>query len=387
VLDVAIVGAGPAGLHAAARCADAGLSVLVLEEHPAVGSPVHCTGIVSVELTEFVKIPDSLILARLTRARLSSPGRACCEFFWAAGGSEEILAIDRGEFDQHLAGKAAASGARLETGAPVDGVAVDPEGVALSVRGRVIRARAGILACGVSYRLQRLLGLGLPASLVHTAQVEVEAEPSATVELHVGRKIARDGFLWVVPVIRGGRHALKIGAMGRGDVGGHLQHFLARPDVRGRFAAAPARPVRRLLPLSPIAKTYADRLLVIGDAGGFTKPTTGGGIFFSLLTASLAADTLVEAFAAGRLDEAFLGRYERRWQERLGQELRVASWLRQVLVKCTDAELDTLVHALAADDVQEVIRVSARFNWHRDVILALVRQPGIASLLFRSLFR
>jgi len=188
-------------------------------------------------------------------------------------------------------------------------------------------------------------------------------------------------------VTRGGRHALKIGAMGRGDVGGHLQHFLARPDVRSRFAAAPARPVRRLLPLSPLAKTYADRLLVIGDAGGFTKPTTGGGIFFSLLTASLAADTLVEAFAAGRLDEAFLGRYERRWQERLGQELRVASWLRQVLVRCTDAELDTLVRALAADDVQEVIRVSARFNWHRDVILALVRQPGIASLLFRSLFR
>jgi flavin-dependent dehydrogenase len=40
---------------------------------------------------------------------------------------------------------------------------------------------------------------------------------------------------------------------------------------------------------------------VIGDAGGFTKPTTGGGIFYSLLTASLATKTLVEAFAAGRL--------------------------------------------------------------------------------------
>jgi hypothetical protein len=38
----------------------------------------------------------------------------------------------------------------------------------------------------------------------------------------------------------------------------------------------------------------------VGAAGGFTKPTTGGGIYYSLLTASLAADTLIEGFQAGR---------------------------------------------------------------------------------------
>ena len=145
--------------------------------------------------------------------------------------------------------------------------------------------------------------------------------------------------------------------------------------------------LRRLLPLKPIAKTYGDRILVIGDAGGFTKPTTGGGIFYSLLTASLATETLVEAFAAGRLDEEYLERYERRWQERLGQELRVGDWLRQLVTRCSDAEIDTLVQAFAAQDVQALIRRTARFNWHRSLILALVRQKGIAALLFRSLFR
>lgn len=48
---------------------------------------------------------------------------------------------------------------------------------------------------------------------------------------------------------------------------------------------------------------------------------------------------------------------------------------------------DTLVRALAAGDIQTVIRRTARFNWDRDLILALVRQQGIASLLVRSLFR
>jgi len=157
--------------------------------------------------------------------------------------------------------------------------------------------------------------------------------------------------------------------------------------VRERLLEEPGEPIRRLLPLKPIAKTYGDRILVIGDAGGFTKPTTGGGIFYSLLTASLATETLVEAFAAGRLDEEYLERYERRWLERLGQELRVGDWLRQLVTRCTDAEIDTLVQAFAAQDVQAVIRRTARFNWHRAMILALVRQKGIAALLFRSLFR
>src|SRR5207249_6175269 len=118
-----------------------------------------------------------------------------------------------------------------------------------------------------------------------------------------------------------------------------LDRFLTRQDVSARLLASPPPPIRRLLPLKPIAKTFAARVLVVGDAGGFTKPTTGGGIFYSLLTASLAAETLIEGFNAGRLDEAFLARYEERWQQQLRNELRVGDWLRQLVTRCTDGEI------------------------------------------------
>jgi lambda repressor-like predicted transcriptional regulator len=42
---------------------------------------------------------------------------------------------------------------------------------------------------------------------------------------------------------------------------------------------------------------------------------------------------------------------------------------------------------MTSDDVQAVIRRTARFNWHRSLILAMLRQPGIRSLLVRALFR
>ena len=175
--------------------------------------------------------------------------------------------------------------------------------------------------------------------------------------------------------------------MATGNAGACLEAFLGRADVRARLLAEPARPIRRLLPLKPIARTCFDRVLVVGDAGGFTKPTTGGGIFYSLLTASLAAATLIEGFGQGRLDEAFLARYERRWQEQLGADLRTGDWLRQLVTRCSDAEIDLLVRTLAGEDVQAIIQRAGRFNWHRDLILALVRQPRVTTLLFKTLFR
>lgn len=387
VHDLAIVGGGPAGLLTARRCAEAGLDVLLLEEHPQIGEPVHCTGVLSFETAALAKIPDEIVLGRLQHAKLVSPVGAACEVRWAASGSEEILVVDRGLFDRSLAEQAERAGAVIRLGARVDGVEVDDHGVTLAVDGRNVSARACVLACGVSYRLHRQLGFGLPDRVVHTAQVEADAEPSETVELFFGREVAPDGFLWAVPIRRGDRPGLKLGALARGDAGGYLSRFIARPEIWARLRSSPGRMIRRLLPLEPGPQTSSDRVLLVGDAGGFTKPTTGGGIFYSLLTASLAADTLIEGFHGGRLDAEFLARYERRWAAELGADLRISAWLRQFLTRCRDDEIDGLVRALASDSVQTVIRRTAHFNRHRDVILALVREPGIASLLLKSLFR
>jgi digeranylgeranylglycerophospholipid reductase len=385
--DLAIVGGGPAGLLTARRCAEAGLDVVLLEEHAQVGEPTHCTGIVSLETAALAKIPDEIVLRRLERARLVSPGGGSCDVSWTASGNEEILVLDRGQFDRDLAEKAQRGGAAIRTGARVDAVVVDDRGVTLDVGGQDITAQACVLACGVSYRLHRQLGFGLPAQLVHTAQIEVDAEPAETVELYFGRDVAPDGFLWAVPIRRGDRPGLKLGALARGDAGGYLSRFIERPKIRARLRSTPGRMIRRLLPLEPAPQTAGDRVLLVGDAGGFTKPTTGGGIYYSLLTAWLAADTLIEGFQAGRLDAEFLARYENRWAAELGADLRVSAWLRQFLTRCSDAEIDGLIRALASDSVQAVIYRTASFNRHRNLILALLREPGIASLLLKSLFR
>jgi hypothetical protein len=140
------------------------------------------------------------VLNSLTTVRFHSPsGRS------VAYTSERIeaVAVDRLCFDQQLQSAAAASGAAIVVGGRVDDVHVDRDGVTLELRnGEHARFRTVVLACGANYRLQRCLGLGLPASHLQSAQTEVSAATPGDVEVHFGRQVAPGGFAWVVPVRR-----------------------------------------------------------------------------------------------------------------------------------------------------------------------------------------
>src|SRR3954467_11396050 len=80
------------------------------------------------------------------------------------------------------------------------------------------------------------------------------------------------------------------------------------------------RPRQKILPLAPIPRTYGDRLVAIGDAAGLVKPTTGGGLYYSLRSAALAADGLAGALTDDDLSAERLAPYEKQWRDRLDDE-------------------------------------------------------------------
>lgn len=385
-LDVVVVGAGPAGLSAALLLAEEGFDVAVLEEHASLGAPAHCTGVVSDEVSDLFKVPESVVVGRPTSCVIVAPSGCSVRL---GGGDERIAVIDRAQFDVELGSAALRAGAEIRTGFRVDRVRVEPGRVlAESAGGAGVAARVAILASGVSYGLSRQLGLGLPSMFLPSAQLEVDAcSAPPTVELHLGQGAAPEGFAWLVPVVRDGRPRLRAGVMARGDAERHLDRFLARASVAERIAGRPGTVIRRLLPLGPVARTYADRVLAVGDAAGLTKPTTGGGIFYSLLSGTLAAETLVESLRRDHLGAAALRAYERRWRARLDSHLRISGYVRRLFIKLRDEEIEALVAAIASDDLQEVIRHTAHFNWHGDLIRSVLRRPGIKSLLLRALLR
>ena len=165
-----------------------------------------------------------------------------------------------------------------------------------------------------------------------------------------------------------------------------MAHFLRSPMIASRLGhGIPWSYRRRPVPLRPVPRTFAERLLVIGDAAGIVKPTTGGGIFYGLLTAELAAATAMEALAAGDCSARFLSRYQSAWQAALASEIRMAALFRCYASQLSDAQIDEAFQLVASEQVARVIRDNATFNWHSAVIHALWRSSDVRGFLWRSL--
>jgi len=381
-VDVLVVGGGPAGLYAAQQIASRGHSVVVCEEHNAVGCPVHCTGVLATDSFNDLDLPAAVKLNALTAARFVSPSGLVVDYQTP---SALATVIDRVAFDASLAARAKEAGAEMRVGARVSSIEPQADGVTVIAGDSCIHARLVVLACGASYGFQRRLGLGLPIAHLHTAQRELPATTVGDVELHFGRAVAPDGFAWVVPVVRPDGTYARVGAMASDDAIGAYTRMLARVAESWGVRVDGVAPRQKVLPLGEIPRTYADRLLVVGDAAGLVKPTTGGGIHYGILSAGLAADVADEALRRDRLDASALARYETTWRHHLGDELETQHALRRVVTALDDAEVDSLFDLAQTDGIMPLVRKTAQFNQHRHLIRALFKHPPARRILFKTL--
>jgi digeranylgeranylglycerophospholipid reductase len=382
-VDVLVVGGGPAGLYAAERLSRRGVSTIVCEEHATIGDPVHCTGVLATESFDGLGLPREASLNTLTTAQFFSPSGAIVSHATAV---PLATVIDRGVFDRALAARAASAGADVRLGTRVSAVEAGPTTVRALVGDDWVCARILVVACGANYAFQRRVGMGLPRAYLHTAQREMLARRIGEVEMHFGREIAPDGFAWAVPVVRGSETYVRVGVMTSRDPVGCYSRMVARVAPRWGIEDAQQPPRQKILPLGAIGRTYADRTLVVGDAAGLVKPTTGGGIHYSILSAALASDVAVEALAADRLHAESLAVYERRWREQLGEEFAEQRSLRDLVTRLSDREIETLFELARTDGIMPIVRKTAQFNDHRHLIRALLRHPPARKILFRSVF-
>jgi geranylgeranyl reductase family protein len=383
-IDVAVIGGGPAGLQTARLLAETGARVAVFEKKPEIGSNVVCTGFVGRELFSEFDLPADILTSEFQEARIvSSTGKTILYRHPAPFAA----VVDRRRFDQALAGLAERAGADIETGTSVLDVEVLPDGVILETVVADVpvrrRARMAVLATGVDRRLHAKLKLTVPKRIVYGAQAEIESDGAVIPTIYAGPPTAPGGFAWSVP---SGNGRMRLGLITDEHPRKAFEAFLSRHHP-GTSLEGAARPLEFKPIYQGMAKTtVADRALSVGEAAGQVKTTTGGGVYYGLWGARIAAEVIREALAADSLGAASLAPYERRWKAALRREISLGLYVRKLYSWMSESQFEALFTLAQTDGLIPLIQSEGNFDWQSGVIRSLFRKAAVAEI-FRSFSR
>lgn len=381
VYDVIVVGAGPAGSAAAAACARGGLSTLCIEEHGTIGYPVQCAGLLSNAAFAECRVSERPVLSRVSGARVISGTGS--ELLIDAKIQKAVVA-DRGSLDREMAESAADSGAEFLLKTAAYGI----QGTSLLTRGirghAKIPFRLLIAADGPRSTIARILHLPRAKTFLAGIQADVpyDCDPRF-VEIYPDA--SPDFFGWMIPT---GKGRARIGLCGQSQV---PERFAALIQKCGTNAL---HHVTGTLPLGIMPRTYGHRALFVGDAAGFAKPTSGGGVYTGIRSARHAAAIALTCCENDTFTDSALAAYERKWRADMGRDLDLGFRIFKMRQMISAEDMDALIRGLNYPDIISTIVEYGDMDRPGSLVKKLIRKPALircaAPLLqsgFQSLFR
>jgi geranylgeranyl reductase family protein len=354
--DAIVVGAGPAGSATARDIAARGFRALLIEEHEVIGEPLHCAGLVTPRTLGLADVTDGLIINELRGGFVNSPLGTRLPL---GGDRLRAVVIHRQRLDELLAAAAQEAGAELWTDARLVALERKPGALALIVnrrrRSQALRTRLVIGADGAQSRVARWLGLRArhEERIVGLgAEAKLDTERQDFLEVFVGNSVAPGFFGWIIP-LGGGRARIGI-ATGDGRRPIHYLDSLLQSFPRLFAGAQFDRMYGGVIPLMRPHRIYCDNAMLVGDAAGQVKPTSGGGIYTGLVGAKHCAQAAVRALADDDVSKASLSRYQKAWGKEMSRELARGWDLRRIFLALDDRELDGLISVFRSERLRRL---------------------------------
>ncbi|MDF1539358.1 MAG: NAD(P)/FAD-dependent oxidoreductase [Candidatus Thorarchaeota archaeon] len=386
--DAIVIGAGPSGLIAADRIAKNGHTVIVLEEHKRIGEPDHCAGLLSsTGLQKLDLIPPKEVIQNMVYgARIHSPSG---HSILIERGQREAFVVDRKLFDSWLGDRAHDSGVQILTDYKVKGLRGTPDGHYSIDTPREERfARAIIDAEGS--RCQISGGVGLPQVPRQSKYPAYQYEVSGVdidediVEMFYGRHISTGFFSWIIP-LSDGRARVGIASRDRSKqrLNAAMKHH---PVMQNRLKNAI---IERgfggiVLVGLPVKRTVAGGFLVVGDAAGIVKATTGGGVVVGGTASKIAGDIVSEAIS-NQDGKLILDKYESKWRSALQRELQTMYLAQRAITSFSDRGLDELVKGAHEMGLLDIVKKEGDMDMQGRVIFSLLKNPKMILLGLKSI--
>lgn len=375
--DIIVVGAGPAGATTATVAAQAGAQVLLLEEHSKVGRPIQCTGLLSARGWRLARLDRSIVVREIRGVRACAPDGAFIDL-----GGERVRAyvIDRDRFDQELVERAAHAGVNVRTGVRAMALASyedhqrrlwvqSPGGPKEKLRARVIIGADGahsLIAqqAGLPQPQKRLLGL--------QAVVEYRSPKSDFVEVFFGKRWTGGFFGWAVPE-RDGCARVGLATECLRAAKQSFERLRVEHCLGGKILCYQSG----MIPIGPAERTVADGVLLVGDAAGQAKPTSGGGIYTGMLCGRIAGEVAAKAALSENTTARSLSEYERRWRKKLERELLLGFQAQQILTQLSDEQLTQLLKLLQKPALRALVEQAGDIDYPSKIARELLKRPSL----------
>ncbi len=394
--EIVVIGGSANGSRAAREAAFQEADVLVLEEHPRIGMPEHCSGLFSYQgLTEIDAFPpDNVILNHeIFGARLFSPKGTGVV---VRKSTTHALVADRAKFDQFVARLATMEGAEVRTSNRVLSVEKTSDGWFLKVLDReenaeyMIRTKGIIDAEGFRGVIAQQMGFApYPENkIINAAQYYIrgiEDIDSQLVEVYQTPEFAPSFFGWLIPI--DGKTA-KVGlGTSRKHAGKELQRMLEKyPPLRERLENTEIyyRIAGKIPIHGPRKKTVTNGAVLVGDVAGQTKPTTGGGVIIGGIAAKIAGEVMAKAVKENDVRGKRLKEYENRWKEKLWSNLRSMRWVRKYLNGLSVKRTEELFRILSKPRIQRIIEEVGDVDNQSPIIWRMLFQPSLLSFYLKT---
>ncbi len=313
--DVVVVGGGPSGATAAYELAASGHSVLLLDR---AGRTKPCGGAIPPRLIRDFAIPDELLVARITEARMVAPSNAKVDIPIDNG---FVGMVDREAFDPWLRERAVARGAQLRA-AKFKQITRDTDGTAIvhftaTGGGRdesvqQVRARAVIGADGATSEVARQQIKGADKMRYVFAYHEIVRSPQTSdgdfdakrCDVVYRGSLSPDFYSWVFP--HGDTTSVGTGSAHKGwSMRNAVSALRKSSGLEGETIRREGAPI----PMKPLARWDNGKDVVLaGDAAGVVAPASGEGIYYAMIGGQFAAQAVHALLETGDVRSLKLAR-------------------------------------------------------------------------------
>ncbi|MGC8571826.1 MAG: FAD-dependent oxidoreductase [Candidatus Micrarchaeia archaeon] len=331
--DVAIIGAGVIGLLLAKQLANNGIDVEVFDSKKDVAENAgKASGILSISgLADLDVNYKPAIINALNGARIYTEK---AELSISAKDYKAYI-LDRRKLAEVCAKEASKAGAVLKLGSRLTKLEIEKMKNEYKV---IVGADGAVSTVASTFNFPSIKDY----ILTYKAEFKnAHIDDDKKVEIYFKKNITKRFFGWIAPYSKTDLEVgIGISEKEYRNSFNAFSMFINDDMIKKKLKGAQMiKGYASIIPIKYRSITVKDNVLLVGDAAGQVKATTGGGIIFGSLCANVAAQSIIKYIR----NNVSLSNYEKGWRKRYIKDLRMHRFIHSLYSNMDENSLSTLI--------------------------------------------